>query len=78
MVMLSLLCRPQLSEETTVDSCFIIEKVHQLVEEVSASLSFCKDNSISAPPELNLSEPGALNVTRQLPVIVCFILRCSY
>jgi hypothetical protein len=41
-----------------VDTGFIIGEIHQLVEDVSASLSFCKDDSIAAPPELDLSEPA--------------------
>jgi hypothetical protein len=39
----------------TFDTDFLLDEVHRIVQDVSASLEYCKDDSVDAPPILELT-----------------------
>lgn len=40
---------------TAIDTSFILDEIHRMVQEVSASLEYCKDDSVDTPPLLDLT-----------------------
>ena len=46
-----------LNGDFVVDTSVMLGEIHQLVKEVSSSLSFCRDDSVDLPPLLNLDGP---------------------
>jgi len=43
------------STTAPIDTTFVLDEVHRIVQDVSASLEYCKDDSIDAPPLLDLT-----------------------
>lgn len=40
--------------DVAIDTTFILDEIHRMVQDVSASLEYCKDDSVDTPPLLDL------------------------